>query len=157
MTKFEDIVPVLMKRLMDEFEFTDYQALGPVGNIAHECNGFQNLREIGQPEGKGGYGWAQWTGPRAKTFLRFCHAHGLSWSSPQANLDFLVAELRSTQSDAVASVLKCKTVNAAVIAFERTFERAGVPRMESRQAWAHKAEIVWRDFNEPSVQGELIS
>lgn len=51
--------PKFMRQLMEDFELKDIQAAGVFGNIGHECAGFEILHEIGQQEGKGGYGWAQ--------------------------------------------------------------------------------------------------
>ena len=75
--------PGIMKTLMDEFSLKDFQAAGILGNIGTECNGFKNLREIGQPEGRGGYGWCQWTGPRRRAFLSWCEKNSFDWHSDE--------------------------------------------------------------------------
>jgi hypothetical protein len=130
-----------MKKLMDDFELDEIQAAGILGNIGHECAGFHIMHEIGQPEGKGGYGWAQWTGPRRKAFFVWCGKNKFDvkkgdWKKPQANYGFLKNELNTTHTSAISALHKTHTVEAATNSFERHFEGAGIPHMESRQEWA---------------------
>ena len=51
--------PHIMAQLQSDFDLSYTQAAGIMGNIGYECGGFHQLHEIGQPEDKGGYGWAQ--------------------------------------------------------------------------------------------------
>lgn len=83
----------VIDRLMADLALTENQAAGIVGNLGYESSGFRELREYGQPEGQGGYGWAQWTGPRRVLFLGWCMP-GKDWRSDAANYGFLVYELR---------------------------------------------------------------
>jgi hypothetical protein len=137
--QFKKTAPDIMKRLMDDFDFSAEQAAGVLGNIGHECNGFENLHEIGQPEGKGGYGWCQWTGPRRKLFFGWCDKHKLDWETPEANYGYLKYDLENGYQYTVSAVLKAKAVHDAVMAFERTYEVAGTPNYKSRNAWADEA------------------
>ncbi len=82
----------LVKRLAADFNLQPFQAAGIVGNLGFESVGLTKLREIGQSEGRGGYGWGQWTADRRKTFLAYAMAHGLDWRSDEANYDYLAAE-----------------------------------------------------------------
>jgi hypothetical protein len=124
-----------MRKLMQDFDIEVVHAAGVLGNLGHECNGFQTLHEIGQPEGKGGYGWAQWTGPRRRQFLGWCDEHNLNWKSDEANYGFLHFELSGPEKGAIAAILKTSTLASAVKAFERNYERAGTPNYESRNKW----------------------
>lgn len=54
-----------MSALMKRFALKDLQAGGLLGNLGHESGGFVYLHALGQPEGEGGYGWGQWSGPAA--------------------------------------------------------------------------------------------
>lgn len=141
---FREKAPVVMQRLMDDFEFSEIQAAGVLGNIGVECAGFHVLHEIGQPEGKGGYGWAQWTGPRRKQFFAWCDRSGLDWRSDEANYGYLKVELEGTERNAISAVHKAFTLSAAVQAFERNFERAGVPNYPARERWAEIALDAFR-------------
>jgi hypothetical protein len=136
---FREKAPGVMTRLMADFDFSEDQAAGILGNIGHECAGFESLHEIGQPAGKGGYGWCQWTGPRRKLFFGWCDKHGLDWQSDAANYGYLKYDLENEYKYTVSSVLKAKTIHDAVKAFERKYEVAGVPHYASRNAWADEA------------------
>lgn len=152
---FKTICREVMPILMDGFEWLDFQAAGCLGNLAHECNGFTQLREIAYlhgPANRGGYGWAQWTGPRRVSFLEYCDTHKLDWHSKEANLGYLLDELRSKQyARTVAAVAKAKDINAATIAFERGYEAAGVVAMGSRKRWARKTLIAYQTGLHPAV------
>jgi hypothetical protein len=138
-TLFKQKAPGIMRQLIDDFEIEVIHAAGILGNIGTECNGFLNMHEIGQPQGKGGYGWAQWTGPRRRTFFKWCEDNGVQWESDEANYGFLKHELETSESHAIAAILKTSDIVAAVRAFERNYEGAGVPNYESRNSWAQIA------------------
>jgi Phage tail lysozyme len=141
---FRDKAPDVIKKLIKSFDLTDIQAAGILGNLGHECAGFHILHEIGQPEGKGGYGWGQWTGVRRKQFLEWSKKKKLNWESDEANYGFLEHELETSESDAISALYKTASLNAAVVAFERNYERAGVPSIESREMWAQVALDAYR-------------
>src|SRR5678816_1368756 len=86
--------------LQRDFGLTREQAAGIVGNIGFESTGFTQLHEIGQPEGRGGYGWAQWTADRRVTFFDYCREKGLDWTSDEANYGYLCEELRDPEMQA---------------------------------------------------------
>jgi len=138
-TLFKQKAPEIMRRLIDDFDLKDVHAAGILGNIGTECDGFRHLHELGQPEGKGGYGWGQWTGPRRKEFFNWCEKEGLKWETDDANYGFLKHELETAEKNAIAAVLKTSTLERAVEAFERNYERAGVKNYESRNKWARIA------------------
>jgi hypothetical protein len=136
-TKFQLKAPKVMHDLMAEFELDKLQAAGILGNIGVECDGFKAYHEYGQPEGKGGYGWCQWTGPRRKDFFSFCDTHNLDRITDEASYRFLVHELSTKPySSAVAALHKTTTLADAVLAFERNFEKAGSPNYVARNNYA---------------------
>jgi hypothetical protein len=128
-----------MRKLIDDFDIEVIHAAGILGNIGTECDGFHHLHEIGQPEGRGGYGWGQWTGPRRRLFFAWCEQHGLGWQTDAANYGYLKHELETSERGAISAVLKTSTLVAAVKAFERNYERAGTPNYASRNRWAQIA------------------
>jgi len=132
----------IMQKLITEFDLKPYMAAGIMGNLGHESGGLTELREIGQPEGRGGYGWAQWTGPRARTFLSWCIQHSFDWHSIDGNLGYLIHEL-GNDHNTVSALLKTQNLEAATISFERNYERAGIINMSSRLYWASIAYSVW--------------
>ena len=117
------------------FNLKDFQAAGVWGNIGHESAGCTQLREIGQPPGRGGYGWLQWTGPRARSYLSWCAAHHLDWRSDAANYGYLIEETATQYAYVIAHLHETTTLDQAVEVWERLDERAGVVAMDSRNAW----------------------
>ena len=124
---------------MRDFALKDFQAAGIVGNLGRESAGFTQLREIGAAPGRGGYGWCQWTGPRARAFLNWCHLKGLDWTSDKANYGYLRQELNTDYAYVVAHMRESGDVASAAETFERFYERAGVPDIADRVAWARAA------------------
>ena len=141
---FQQKAPGVILRLMQDFNLTDTQAAGIVGNVGRESGGFTLLREIGAAPGHGGYGWCQWTGARATLFLNWCRANKLDWRSDTGNYGYLKHELSADYAYVVAHVRETRTVADAAVAFEKFYERAGVPALADRIAWAQEAETAYR-------------
>jgi len=141
---FSAKAPGFVARLMRDFELRDFQACGAFGNLGHECNGFTELHEGGQPEGRGGYGWGQWTGPRRRAFLNWCAGEHLDWRTDEANYGYLRHELSGDYESTISALHKCPNLKAAVEAFERNYERAGVVAMQSRLVWGQRALDAYR-------------
>ena len=133
---FRAKAPEVIAWLMRDFGLTDFQAAGIVGNTGRECLGFTELREIGQPPGRGGYGWQMWTGPRRRQFLNWCHAQKLDWRSDLANYGYLKSELKGDYAYVIAHLQETETLEEATEVFEKYYERAGVPAMKDRIEWA---------------------
>lgn len=139
--------PVFMQQLILSFSVTDFQAAGVFGNIGHECAGFTQLHELGQPPGSGGYGWAQWTGQRHQAFFHWCAEQQLQWQEDEANYGFLEFELRTDFSGALAALKATSDLAGAVKSFEQKYEMAGVPNIPSRMRWAQIALDSFNAFN----------
>jgi hypothetical protein len=139
---FKAKAPVVMRDLMRDFpSLTVDDAAAIVGNLGHESGGFAKLQEI-KPTvagSRGGYGWAQWTGPRRRAYENWCKAKKLNPASDAANYGFLVEELRGPEKRAIPATVKAAGLAAKVKAFELAFERAGVKHYQSRNAWAQAA------------------
>lgn len=111
-----------------------------MGNLGHESGGFTLYHQIGMPEGRGGYGWAQWDGARREAFLQWCRDNGKAWDSDEASEAFLWIELGGPEGRGALPSLRNQTdLDAAVVDFEMKFERAGVKHYPSRQDWAQRA------------------
>jgi hypothetical protein len=137
---FKRKAPTIMVRLQHDFDLTPTQAAGLLGNLGHESNGltaFQEVNPIGG--GRGGFGWAQWTGPRRVAFESYCNRHDLDPKSDEANYGWLFLELKGTEKAAITALKKTSTLIGAVRAFEAAFERAGVKAYGSRETWARRA------------------
>ena len=139
---FEGLAPKIMKDLMAPFGLTAEQAAAILGNLGHESGGFKFMQEIKPISGKGGLGWAQWTGPRRKTFVAFCNGKGLPTDSYAGNLGYLKSELdpvSGSERKAIPAVKAAGSLPAMVDAFEEAFERAGVKAFASREKFANRA------------------
>jgi len=132
---FSRKAPTVMQRLMTDLSLTKDQAAGVVGNLGHESGGFLLYSEING----GGVGWAQWTGPRRKSFENWAEANGLDPKSDDANYGYLVHELTGEYAGALDAVRAAPSVKDAMLAFEETFERAGVKAYGSRLRYAQAA------------------
>lgn len=138
------VVPY-MTRLMRRFAMTADDAAAVFGNLGYESLGFTAMQEIKPtvPGSAGGYGWAQWTGPRRRAFEAFCKAQGLKPSDDEANYRFLEHELDGVEHSAVVMTKAAVGLDAKVKAFERGYERAGVKAYAGRINWAGIAKDAW--------------
>jgi Phage tail lysozyme len=141
MTLFEQKAPAIMRKLMGDFDLDLESAAAILGNLGHESGGFRFLQEKKPlvPGSRGGYGWAQWTGPRRRQYEAYCLRNGLDPASDEANYGFLFVELKMTERAAVPAVKGAIGLREKVEAFELAFERAGVKHYDGRMAWAMKA------------------
>lgn len=125
----------MMADLMRDFGLTQAQAAGFVGNLAHESGDFKTLQEIDpMVEGsRGGFGYAQWTGPRRRQFEAWAEQNGLDPTSYEANYGFLKYELANTPEGAVLGALRtAETPDEAARVVSERFLRPGIPHMDSR-------------------------
>lgn len=145
---FKEWAPQIAKVLEHTFDLDREETIAILGNLGHESGGFKSLQEKKPliPGSRGGYGIAQWTGPRRKRYENHCAARGLDPASLEANLTYLVWELQNdpVESKAIQAVKNAQGRRAKVIAFETSFERAhkNYKHYDSRMKWASIAERV---------------
>ncbi len=142
---FRATAPAYMRKLVADFPSLDLQDAAAIfGNLGYESLGFTKLQEM-QPVvrgSKGGWGWAQWTGPRRRAFEAWCKKHGKDPAADATNYAYLFLELKGiegTESGTVAKVAAAVGLEAKVRAFEQAYLRAGVKNYESRLSWARIA------------------
>jgi hypothetical protein len=133
----------LVNRLVAEFSLTDIQAAAPVGVFGGGESGLQAVQEKKPISGRGGFGWAQWTGPRRVQFEKFCADHDRDVTEDEANYLFLVEELRGGEAHALAQLKKCSAIDSAVYTFVTYFERPSDPDTETARSipWAKRALV----------------
>lgn len=138
---FREKAPGIMQMLVPDFDLTVEEAGAILGNLGHESAGFKFLQELKPlvPGSRGGYGWAQWTGPRRVAFEAYCKRNNLDPASDKANYGWLFNELKGSEKAAIPALKKAHGLEAKVRAFEAAFERAGVKHYESRYRWARIA------------------
>ncbi len=147
---FRATAPAYMRKLVADFPQLDPQDAAAIfGNLGHESLGFTKLQEM-KPVVKGsrgGYGWAQWTGPRRRAFEAWCKKHGKDPAADATNYAYLFLELKGlegTESGAVGKVSAAVGLKAKVEAFEQAYLRAGVKHYDSRLKWAQIAVDAFR-------------
>lgn len=122
----KDVGFQLMSDLKKDFGLTTEQAAGIVGNLDWESGGFNTLQEI-KPlvEGsRGGYGYAQWTGPRRVAFEEFAAANDLDPSDYSANYGFLKEEFtNSAEGKVLDRIREAGSAEEAAEIFSNTFLR----------------------------------
>lgn len=138
---FREKCPGIMALLMRDFDLTVGEAAAIMGNLGHESGGLTQFQEVKPtvPGSRGGFGWAQWTGPRRLAFEAYCRRNRLDPKSDRANYGFLFVELKGSESGALKALREAGTLNQKVTAFERAYERAGVKHYPSRNKWARRA------------------
>lgn len=116
----------VVNQLAADFKITLVAATGIVGNLGFESVGFTTMQEKGQTAPRGGWGWAQWTGPRRRSFEAWADSQQLDRASDEANYGFLKLELSTAPYNSVILKLKAATtIEQAVWIVGQTYERPG--------------------------------
>lgn len=154
---FRSKAPKYMSRLIADFQIMPEDAAAIMGNLGHESAGLTILQEIKPvvPGSKGGYGWAQWTGPRRRAFEAYCARTGKDPASDEANYAYLFLELKGIEGSVggtIARLKKAVGLDAKVVEFEKAFLRAGVKHYESRKQWARVALDAWQKSTSGGMQ-----
>jgi hypothetical protein len=146
-----DIALSGVQRLIDDpdLRMTPEQAAGVMGNLWHESGGFKQMQEIKPVSGRGGFGWAQWTGPRRRQFEEFVKANNLDPASDDANFQFLKQELLTSERPAFETLKRSGSLDQATTNFMGQpgdmsgFERPGVPALGARRRNARQILAAW--------------
>lgn len=86
------------------------------------------------PGSRGGFGLAQWTGPRRVELEKFAQNTGRSVSDVDTQLDFLMRELQGPEAGAAKSFLSAKTPQEAAVAIAQNFLRPAPEHLARRVA-----------------------
>lgn len=142
MANTQEIATRLLSDLQRDFGLSREQAAGVVGNLMHESGGFNSLQEVKPlvPGSRGGYGYAQWTGPRRNAFESFAGGNKLDPSSYEANYGFLKHELSSDpyERNQFMKVRGATTAEEAARLISENYLRPGIPHMDSRVNYANQ-------------------
>jgi hypothetical protein len=159
-TTFGEKAPGIMRDLIRDFQFTDFQAAGILGNIGRETGGFTEFQERHPRVEPGGFGWCQWTGDRRTQFDKFCRDNNLGddvgRKSDKANYGFLKLELETTKKSVVPHLRATSTLEKATEIFELEFEVAGVVAMDDRETWARRALNAFRSVGTPGTSSNSL-
>lgn len=109
-------------------------AQGIVANLIAESGLNAGINEAAPlvPGSRGGYGLAQWTGPRRRQYEAFAAERGVSPDDVNAQLDFLDWELRNTERGAMDKLQGATDPIEAARVFSDSFLRPGIPHMDRR-------------------------
>jgi len=138
---YYDVATRLSGDLMRDFDLTKEQAAGLVGNLAYETGNFKYAQEIAPTVkgSRGGYGIAQWTGPRREAFESWATSQGLDLSSYEANYGYLKKELSSKDAvigdigmNTIAKLKEAGTVEDATELVSDYYLRPGKPNITKR-------------------------
>jgi len=113
-----------VRRLVRDLGLATEQAAGLVGNLGFESIGFTTMQEIKPlvPGSAGGYGVAQWTGPRRRNFEAWCAENALFPHSDEANYGFLLHELRGDYRGFTARLRQMRSVEDACRLTHKEYE-----------------------------------
>jgi len=138
----------LMADLQRDFGLTPNQAAGITGPLAMESGGFGTLQEINPtvPGSRGGFGYAQWTGPRRVAFENFAKENGLDPNSYEANYGYLKHELQNTPEGKILDKVRstddprqAAALFTGSAASKSGFLRPGAVNMDARFRWTDRA------------------
>lgn len=108
---------------------------GMIGNFEQESQlNPESIERIHDP--LSGHGIAQWTADRTTNLKNFASEKGKEWSDLGLQLEYLVKELNGAESKGVGA-LKLTDVEEATGQWQVLFERAGIPAMGNRLAYAN--------------------
>lgn len=99
---------------------THAQACGVLGNIEQE-SGFDT--SVLGFDGTGSVGLCQWLGPRKKALQDFARIRALPYTDWEAQTDFILRELRTTEKLAMQKLANCTSAASAALMFSRFYER----------------------------------
>lgn len=123
-------------RMMQDFVkqgYTPQQAAGIVGSLAQESGNFSIMQEINPQGGRGGYGYAQWTGPRRAQFEAYARANGASTDDYETNMGFLMHERNNTPEGRTFDRLyTAPDVATSTAIFTNGYLRPGIVNMRAR-------------------------
>jgi ABC-type transporter Mla subunit MlaD len=129
-------------RLAGDLDLSGPQAAGIVGNLQAESGlkAVQEANPIGG--GRGGFGWAQWTGPRRLQFEQYAKEHNLDPRSDEANYGFLRQELKAPENAKLLEQLRAlkgpDAAKQAAALVERMYERPAVSNAGVRGNYAEQ-------------------
>jgi hypothetical protein len=145
--------------------FSPIHAAAIAGNFAHEAGpkgridyGINEIKPTVKGS-RGGYGAAQWTGPRRVGLEQFAKKNGLNVADRETQMKYFDQERSGAEKGAFNRLQKTGDVNSATKSFMQNYERprASTANLANRQQ--HANEILARaqrgDFNTPDSKTQL--
>jgi hypothetical protein len=112
----------------------EHVARGVVMNFQDESGLNTGIQEQAPTSGRGGFGLAQWTGPRRVALEQFAQSQGKSIDDPDLQLDYFMSENSGPEAAAWQQVMAAPTAQDAAVAFVNKWERPAAEHAASRSA-----------------------
>jgi hypothetical protein len=152
--------PRYIADLMTDFGLNDFQAAAFPGNFAAESAYFNSLQEKDPTVAgsKGGFGHAQWTGPRRTTFEAWLKRSGHDVDSYEGNYTMVFRELKSAYYDRVVlePLKKAKNLEEAVKIVGKYYEAPAVLNMAPRLKGAQEALDLYHKLPPPVDDHDVV-
>jgi hypothetical protein len=123
------VVAGLVKRGVPE-----HVARGVLMNFQDESGLDTGIQEQAPTSGRGGFGLAQWTGPRRVALEQFAQSQGKPIDDPDVQLDYFMSENAGPEAAAWQHVMAAPTAQDAAVAFVNKWERPAAEHAASRSA-----------------------
>ena len=112
----------------------EHVARGVVMNFQDESGLNTGIQEHAPRAGRGGFGLAQWTGPRRTMLENYAAEVGKPVDDLDTQLDFFMLENRGPEAAAWSQVVAAPTAQDAAVAFVNKWERPAAEHAASRSA-----------------------
>jgi hypothetical protein len=99
----------------------NFQVAGVIGSLGGESH--EKISHTARNSSSGAFGIAQWLGPRYRNLVKFSNEQGLDFNSPEAQVKFLISELKGSEKGTLNSILKTKNLSEATETWTRKYER----------------------------------
>lgn len=109
-------------------------AQGVAANFRDESGFNTGIQEAAPISGRGGYGLAQWTGPRRANLESFAASRGAPVDDPNVQLDFFMSENAGPEARAWQKVLAAPNAQEAAATFVNAWERPAAQHAAARTA-----------------------
>lgn len=135
----------LIDHLSVDLGISENQAAGIVGNVGFESAGLTTLQERDPIAGRGGYGWAQWTGTRRQAYESWCAKRAIDPASDEANYGFMLVELEGDYDYLIRDLKQKATLEDCVFLVGRLYEtpygttETHLPGYSGRLTYAQRA------------------
>jgi hypothetical protein len=109
-------------------------AQGVAMNFRDESGLDTGINERGMSFGQGGYGLAQWTGPRRIQLEDFAKSQGKPVDDPNVQMDFFMRENAGPEKGAWNAVVNSPDARSAAVSFVKNWERPTSANVAARSA-----------------------